>query len=131
MELEKIKNLVSMLQSVDKENHTVALHVIDTWTKEDIIPLMLCYLQGGEVNIDIWENNAPNALKMLTQKGYINHKYSGISWETVFITMIRDKAPTEYIQYLLDIQANILELLSSKHPDIQNIMITINNKNNE
>lgn len=118
-----------MLQSVDKENHIVALHVIDTWTKKDIIPLMLCYLQGG-TNISAWESSAPNALKILTN-GYINHKYSGISWQTVFIIMIRNSAPIEYIQYLLDIQAEKLKLLSSPHPGIQNIMITINNKNNE
>jgi len=122
-------NIVAMLQSVDVEDHVVGLHIINLWTIEDILPMMICYKHGFSQE-EAWEREAPRALELLKKNTKLHAKV-GVTTQSLYNAIIEMKAPLQYIQFTLDEFAKHLMVLSSTHPDIKEISITVNPKDNE
>jgi hypothetical protein len=62
MEIEKLNNTIEMLSSKDKENHVVALSIIEETQQEDNLITLLLSMKLGRASNEEWKINAPHAL---------------------------------------------------------------------
>lgn len=117
-------NVVDMLRSVDKEDHVVGLCILEQWHLEkDIIPLMLCYKMGYPKSEE-WDIHAPMAMQELTKVTTIRKK-TGVTWQSLFNSVVLMEAPVEYVEYVMKGFSNHLTSLVILHPKIKSIELKI------
>jgi hypothetical protein len=99
MEVEKLKNIISMLQSTDKENHTVALTLLENVDyNECFVQLLLAYKQG-HAKAEAWIADAPSAYDFIKGKAVMSD--TNITFNDIFQAIIKHKYPVEQMQLFL------------------------------
>ena len=107
MDILKLKSVISMLQSPDKENHIVALTIIEQQDYEkSFVSLILAYKFGNSKK-DIWEVNAPNAFNFIQNKIKIVEG-KGVTFNDIFNCIIKYKLPTDEMQLFMQVFSDYL-----------------------
>lgn len=108
MEIEKLKNIINMLSSTDKENHVVALTLLESieHNKNCFVQLLMAY-KLGKPKTETWLEHAPTAYKYISNNAPT--KDSGITFNEIFQSLLRNKFPVEQIQIFLEMFSEYLK----------------------
>jgi hypothetical protein len=107
MDFEKIQNVITMLQSPDKENHIVGLTVMEQQIhKDNLVPLLMAYKFGLPKEED-WILTAPMAFKYLSSKVAISQGIR-VTFNDVFECIIETKAPASDMKLFMQMFSKYL-----------------------
>jgi hypothetical protein len=103
MDKEQLDNLISMLESRDKENHTVALSIIEATQTEDSAVALLLGLKLGHASEEQWKTDAPKALeyaKKLCAGAWRNDL--NITYKTLFTIITSTKQKPHQVKLFME-----------------------------
>lgn len=100
MEISKLKNVINMLQSPDKENHVVGLTVMEQQEHQKaFVPLILAY-KFGHPKQEAWQENAPMAFDFIKERIQIKDG-AGVTFNDIFRAIIKHKAPADQMKIFM------------------------------
>ena len=134
--IEKYQNIVSMLQSTDAENHTVALGIIDTLKFDKNKLQILLMLKHSKAGPKTWAEHAPKAWKKiedLHEKGIIGDINRNLTYKQILSIITKLKLePDEFDFYMADFSNYLMEQVKSLGYDfIESMEIKIKYKEHE
>ncbi len=128
MTKEKLYNVIKMLDSTDKENHTVALCIIENNLSDDNNVELLLQFKHSNCNRDQWLTNAPKAfhkLQKLIGKDSVSSTMN-ISYKTIHNYILNTNEKPEQVKLFMEDFANSLtnQMIVYGYDFIKEIKIT-------
>lgn len=103
MERKQLDNVIKMLTSRDKENHTVALSIIEATHTEERAVALLLGIKLGYASEDIWKLHAPKALEYA--KELCADKWRSdlnITYKTIFTIITSTKQKPHQVKLFME-----------------------------
>ncbi len=92
-----------MLMSPDKENHVIALAILNQVDVKAYLPqLWLFYKMHGEANAELWKTEAPKALEVFERFKVNLADPDALTYQTIFRRAKSEGYPREVQQLVLD-----------------------------
>lgn len=110
---ETYDNILSMINSVDKENRNVALSCIENVDFSKNLVYIMMLMKQGNASPEDWKTNAPKIYGMLTASGL--DPASVLTYKEIIHKLVERKVPPEDIGFYMD------KFINHVHGSIKNL----------
>lgn len=122
---ETFPGVLNMLNSLDKENATVAFAGLEKLEFGPNMAYIIMLLKMSTSEESVWEKEAPKCFSSLKTAGFVGDGF--ITYKKVFKTLMESKVPGEDIQFFFNMFANELrnEMIALGYDIIENVEVKL------